>query len=313
MLSKFILSKAEVKHIFLILVTFLCCSKIINAQQYQEGKVGINVGVVLALGTHINRFGIVINSYYKTNSFQINPELRIYFNAKNLGPNNPSIEAVASLGVVYSYGKRDTTSINEFYSPVSNQTQRKNSIGYAYRFYLNNIQTNQKTGTIAIQINHYNFITENDLFSFTPQLDRFRTGAFVMQYQKEKVQVGINATLFTGQMGDRITDENYPFVGIYENTVGGKYTQFSHGLLSAQFNYSGDYYQIYQANIGIDSERIRHAIQNRFIHDIVIGHGINAHLPMLDDKGEQYLFKEGQKVKPMKFYMNLFSNPSIFY
>jgi hypothetical protein len=300
------------KHIILILATIYYCNKTASAQQFQEGKVGINVGIILALGTHIDRFGVVVNSYYKTDHFQINPELRLYFNAKNLGPNKPSIESVLSLGVVYAYGKKDS-SLNEFYNPTSNQTQHKNSVGYAYRFYLNNIETNQTTGTLIIQIANLSLISENDLFSGTPKLDRFRTAAFMLQYQKDKVQFGINTTLFTGQMGERITDENYPFVGIYENNVGGKYTQFSHGLLSAQFNYAGDSYQTYQANIGIDSERVRHTVQNRFAHDILVGHGINAHVPMLDDKGGQYLFKEGQRVKPIKFYMNAFANPSLFY
>ncbi len=196
---------------------------------------------------------------------------------------------------------------------MSNQTQRKNSFGYAYNFYLNDIETNQRTGTVSIEVNHFNFITENDLFSGTPQLDRFRTAAIAMQYQKDDYQFGINTTLFTGQMGERITDPDYPFVGIYENTVGGKYTESSHGLLSAQVKYAGEYHQTYQASIGIDSERVRHAVQNRFAHDILVGKGINAHVPMLDDKGGQYLFKEGQKVKPMKFYMDLFSNPATFY
>ena len=299
------------RRILFTLIAIIYCNKT-TAQQYQEGKIGINIGIVLALGTHIDRFGVVVNSYYKANHFQINPELRLYFNAKSLGPNKPSIESVLSLGVVYGYGKRDT-SLNEFYNPTSNQTRYNNSFGYAYRFYLNNIETNQRTGTIAIQVGNFNFISENDLFSGTPKLDRFKTAAIMLQYQKGNCQIGINTTLFTGQMGERITDENYPFVGIYENTVGGKYTEFSHGLLSAQFNYVGDYYQTYQANIGVDSERVRHAIQNRFAHDILIGHGINAHVPMLDDKGGQYLFKEGQKVKPMRFYMNVFSNSSFFY
>ena len=62
-----------------------------------------------------------------------------YFNAKNLGPNKPSIETVLSLGAVYSYGSLDTIS-NNFYSPVANQTQNQNSFGYAYRFYFNNIK-----------------------------------------------------------------------------------------------------------------------------------------------------------------------------
>ena len=300
------------RHLILILATIYYCSKPANAQQFQEGKVGIKVGIVLALGTHIDRFGVVVNSYYKTNHFQINPELRLYFNAKNLGPNKPSIESVLSLGVLYGYGKRDSSS-NEFYNPTSNQTEYKNSFGYAYHFYLNNIETNQRTGTIAIEVTDFSFIIENDFIAGTGWLDRFRTGAFLLRYQKDEYQVGINATMFTGQMGERITDENYPFVGVYENTVGGKYTEFSHGLLSAQFSYAGDFYQTYQANIGVDSERVRHAIQNRLTHDILIGRGLNAHVPMLDDKGGQYLFKEGQKVKPMKFYMNAFTNPTLFY
>jgi hypothetical protein len=295
-----------------VLLTLLCSIQQANAQQYQEGNVGINIGVVFAFGTHINRFGATINGYYKTDQFQINPELRCYFNAKNLGPKKKSLEAVIGLGIVYSYGKKDTL-INEFYNPLGNQTQRKNSVGYAYRFYLNRIETQQTTGTVSIEVNRFKFITENDLFSGTPKLDRYRTAGILIQYQKDNYQLGINTTLFTGQMGERVTDPNYPFVGIYENRVGGKYTEFSHGLLSAQFKYAGNYHQNYQASIGIDSERVRHAVQNRFGHDILVGYGINAHVPMIDDKGEQFLFKEGQKVKPMKFYLNLFSNPALFY
>ena len=294
------------------MLTIYSCAKTVSAQQFQEGKVGINIGIVLALGTHTNRLGVVVNSYYKINRFQINPEVRLYFNSKNLGPNKPSLESVLSLGVLYGYGKTETN-FNKFYSPISNQTQHKNSFGYAYHYYLNNIETNQSTGTISIEVTDFSLVLENDFLSGTGWLDRFRTGAFLIQYQKDNYQLGVNATMFTGQMGERITDENYPFVGVYENTVGGKYTEFSHGLLSAQFKYAGDFYQTYQANIGVDSERVRHVIQNRFTHDILIGRGLNAHVPMLDDKGEQYLFKEGQKVKPMKFYMNLFSNPAVFY
>jgi len=303
------------KHIIIVCIAIIFCFQTVNAQQYQEGKVGVNVGFVFAIGTHIDRFGGVINAYYKTNNFQINPELRVYFNAKNLGPNKPSIETVLSLGAVYSYGSLDTIS-NNFYSPVANQTQNQNSFGYAYRFYFNNIKTSQRTGIISIEVSNFNLIAENDLFA-EPKLDRYRTGAFLLQYQKDNYQCAINSTLFTGQMGERVTDESYPFNHIYENTKGGKYTEFSHGLLSAQFKYVDDYYQTYQANIGIDAERIRHVVQNRLIHDILVlpklTGNINAHIPMLDDKGAQYLFKENQKVKPMQFYMNGFMNPSLFY
>jgi hypothetical protein len=271
--------------------------------------------VIFSIGTHINRFGGVVNAYYKTEHIQVNPELRVYFNAKNLGPTTPSVETVLSLGAVYSYGKKDTI-VNDFYSPVSNQTQHRSSVGYAYRLYFNNIKTSQRTGLISIEVNDFNLIVENDLFA-EPKLDRYRTGAFLLQYQKGNYQFAINSTLFTGQMGKRVTDENYPFNHVYENTDGGEYTEFSHGLLSAQFKYVNEFYQTYQTSIGIDAERIRHVVQNRLIHDILVlpklTGNINAHIPMLDDKGDQYLFREGQKVKPMKFYMNGFMNPSLFY
>jgi hypothetical protein len=296
----------------LVLVTWLSQSKHVLGQQFQQGKVGVNVGVILGLGTHVNRFGVNINAYFQSGSFQINPELRLYFNAKNIGPNMQSVEGVAGVGFVYAYGKKDSI-INPFYSPVNHQSTRSNSFGYAFRYYFNDIETNQATGTIALEVNKFSFIAENDLFSGVPRLDRFRTGAFLLQYQHDKLLFGLNSTLFTGQMGERVNDESYPHSGIYENTIGGKHANSSNGLLSAQIKYAGEFYQTYQANIGIDSERLRHAIQNRFIHDMMIGRGINAHVPMIDDKGEQFLFKEGQKVKPMKFYLNGFTNASIFY
>lgn len=303
------------QHYFLLFLVLPLTIHNTFAQQYQEGNVGINVGIVMALGSHFDRFGVTVNGYYKKNAIQLNPELRLYFNAKNLGPDQPSAEGVLSLGVVYGFGNKDTSE-NYFYNPVSNQTSHQNSIGYAYHYYFNNIATNQFTGSISIQFNAYNFIAENDLFA-QPKLDRFRTGAFLLQYQKDKFLYGINSTLFTGQMGQRITDENYPFNHVYENTVGGIYTECSNGLLSMQIKYAGDYYQTYQGNIGIDSERIRHAVQNRFIHDFLVmpklTGNINAHVPMLDENGEQYLYKEGQKVKPMKIYFNGFSNPAVFY
>jgi len=40
---------------------------------------------------------------------------------------------------------------------------------------------------------------------------------------------------------------------------------------------------------------------------------INCHIPMLDEKGEQYLYQKDQKIKRVNLYWNAFSNPSLFY
>ena len=290
---------------------------IASAQQVQKTNYGINGGVIIAFGNKFDRIGININAYYLKKNFQINSELRFYFNFKNLGPKKQYIEGVASIGVVYGYGKKSLDT-NYFYSSVSNQTQQNNSIGYSFNYYLNAIGTAQLTGIISFESNQINFIAENDLFA-RPKLDRYRTGAFLLQYRNRNNQFGVNSTLFTGQMGNKVTDEKYPYSHIYKDRTGGKFTQHSHGLLSVQYQHVfTNSYQKVQANIGVDSEKVRHIIQNRLIHDMIFlpktwRKKNTAHIPMIDENGNQYLFRENQKIKPISLYYGLFSNHSLFY
>ena len=286
------------------------------AQQIQENDYGINGGVIIALGNKIDRVGIRINAYYIKEHIQLNPELSLYFNFKNLGPKKQYLEGTASLGLVFGYGKH-TTDTNLFLSSVSNQTQLKNSIGYSFNYYFNAIHTSQQTGILSFQFNQFNLIAENDLFA-RPKLDQYRTGALLIQYRHKNTQFGINSTLFTGKMGKKIMDKDYPFSHIYKDTTGGKYAHYSHGLLSAQFQYILPYSQKIQGNIGIDSERVRHIIQNRLLHDLIFlpkpwRRQNSAHIPMLTEDNTPYLFKENQKVKSPHFYYNLFTNPNLFY
>jgi len=303
--------------IILFITLSLLNKKSLSAQEVVGNNYGINGGIIIAIGNKIDRIGISINAYYLKNNFQVNPEFRVYYNFKNLGPKKQYIEAHAALGIVYGYGEKNYTDTNFFYSSVSNHSFSKNSVGYSFNYYFNPIGTAQQTGILAFQFNQFSFLAENDIFAL-PKLDRYRTGAFLFQYRKEKTQVGINSTLFTGQMGNKILDKKYPHSNLYKSSSGGKYTSSSHGLLSAQFQHILPNHHKIQASLGIDAERVRHAIQNRLIHDQLFlpkkwqnKHG--AHIPMLDQNGKQFLFKEDQKVKKANLYFNLFSNPSIFY
>lgn len=301
--------------LFVVLVAIFQHENRLLAQQYQENNLGINIGIVAALGNKFDRLGVTINTFYTKDFFQINSELKCYFNFKSLGPNQQYIEAVGSLGVIFGYGSTSNEN-NRFYTSVSNQTGRRNSFGYSFNYYFNNIKTKQQTGTISIKIDHVSIISENDLFA-KPKLDRFRTGAFLIQYQNGDYSFGANTTLFTGLMGHKVKDNNYP-AQQYKCDIGGLYCGYSHGLLSAQFKYVDQYYQKYQANLGVDSERIRNVIQNRFIHDMVFlpkawRKSSSAHIPMLDKNNKQYLFKKDQKIKPASIYWNGFLNPGIFY
>jgi len=304
----------------IILPGFFAFCKPLQAQEtiYQNKNIGFNISANFAVGTHFQRLGLNFNLFYLNKSLQTNSEVRMYFSFKNLGPKFIYEELVLSQGLVFAYGSKQDF-YNPFINSVSNQTTRKNSIAYSYNYYINKIKTRQVTGIAAFQFNSVSVILENDILA-KAILDRFRTGAFLIQYQyKDIYQAGINCTMWTGKMG-KTTDIDHAkiYTKCYMDTTDGKYSKLSHGLLSAQFKWNIGAAQNVQANIGVDAEQVRNAVQNRFIHNMrfipkKLNKTHNCHIPMIDDKGEQYLFKEGQKVRNPELYWNVFSNANLFY
>ena len=298
------------------LVFFLSSYYSLFSQTIKNNNAGFNIGIVTAFGTHIQRVGFVLEGYYVYQFAQVNASVRLYDSFKNLGPQGEHMEFFSSLGLCFGYGKK-TKEVNLFLNSISNQTEYKNSIAYSYNIWFNKIKTSQVTGIIALQFNQFSIITENDIFA-KPILDRFRTGAILIQYQDKNIQYAINCTMWTGKMGKTIRNDSlFPYVG-YLNTEEGIYSTLSHGLLSAQIKYATDYGQYLQANAGIDAEQVRNAVQNRFIHDLIIlprkcYTPNNCHLPMIDENGNQYLYKKGQRIRKAKMFLNGFSSPNIFY
>jgi hypothetical protein len=266
------------------------------SQLQLEKHYGFNIGFVSAIGTHFQRFGIVFQGYGAYNFAQINASFRVYDNFKNLGPRGEHTEFNAALGFCIGYGTK-TTEKNLFMSSISNQTGYKNSVAYSYNIWRNKVKTSQVTGIIAFQFNHFSIISENDILA-KPILDRFRTGAMLLQYQTKEFQYAINATMWTGQLGNIVKNDSlFPGHG-YINTEGGLYQNLSHGLLSAQVKWANEYGQYLQANAGMDSEKIRNALQNKALHDVLPK---NYHMPMIDTAGNQYLYRPEQKIKKNYF------------
>lgn len=306
------------KYLFLLAYCFGLTTRSYS-QFYEQKNWGINVGYVFALGNKFQRNGFSIQTYYYSNFVQVNAEARFYYNYKNLGPKKNYGEIVTSAGLVLAYGKKQNF-VNPFLSPVSNQTGYKNSVGYSFNAYFTprQIRTKQQTGTLAFQFGNFSLLNENDILA-RKYLDRFRTGAFLLQWQfEDKMQAGLNCTMWTGQMGREIRDnKSFPHIG-YIDTTGGIYTNISHGLLSVQAKYNLGYGQNVQANLGIDAEQVRNAIQNRLIHDMIIiprkwFKPINCHIPMLDTEGKQYLYQPGQKIRKPELYFNMFTGAGNFY
>lgn len=307
------ISKKKILTYSLCLLTLPAYAQLISGTGW-----GANAGIVAALGNRFQRIGLTLQGYYYHDFLQINAEVRAYHNFKNIGPPMQYNELVTSAGLVAGYGAKQTE-CNHFVSPVSNQTVYKSSVAYSYNLYFNRIRTMQQTGTIAFQFSEISIIAENDIFA-RPELDRFRTGAFLVQYQyKNLYQFAANCTMWTGQMGERMTaTDNAPF-RCYMDTTNGVYTNYSHGLLSGQFKTTLNYGQTLQANAGIDAEQVRNFVQNRLIHDMIFiprkwhAKSKNCHIPMLDKDGQPYLYRPGQKIKSVKPYWNIFTSAATFY
>ena len=319
MLKKYC-SKLKLNKIFVLVVLMLMFNWLFYSQEvlYSNKNYGFNVSANIAIGSHFQRCGFNLNFYYVKDFFQSNSELRAYFSIKNLGPKFVNTELVLAQGIVLGYGQKQSL-FNPFIHSVSNQTAYKNSFSYSYNAYFNHIKTTQQTGIVSLQFDKITVITENDILA-RPTLDRFRTGAFLIQYQyDDKFQVALNNTMWTGQMGKiQTTESTVIYSQCYMDTTAGKYCNFSNGLMSAQFKYNVGLSQNAQLNIGVDSEHIRNVVQNKFIHDArfipkKLKRRKVCHIPMLDTEGNAYLYKTNQRVKKSKLYWNLFSNPNLFY
>ena len=285
-------------------------------------RFGGTAGLSFNFGTSVNRIGIIGSGFYLSDFVQINLQLKGTYNFSNLGPRPaiPGWEFQGSLGALLGFGP-PTGRINPFLTPVSNQTGRFYAVAYAYNIYFDQMETSQRSGTIALHIQRFSAITENDALSGELS-DRYRTGALLISYQTDSTEFGLSTVLWTGDAQSkgvkRVRETKYPSRYGYKDLSEGKYGKFSHGILTAQIKQELPFGQIAQANIGFDAERVRHVFQNKFIHDMYfIPRGIvkvrNPHYPMLADDGEPYLFLDSQKIRKARLYINVGMNTGVFY
>jgi len=305
------------KKLPLIIITlFTTLHPIFGQKSYWGGSVGVS----FSFGTHVNRIGIALSAYYNYKFTQVNTTVRGFYNFSTLALNQSTPELQLALGAQFGFNKTDTIS-NDFIGVTENNMPYKNSIGYAYTHYIDGQKTSQGTGTIAFNFNKVTIASENDLFAGGEGYrDRYRTGALYIGYQHQDTKLGVNLTLWTGDYtgSKQVRGSNYPArFGYLSNDVN-SYGKFSAGLLSLQIKQLLPYYQIAQANIGIDSEHVRNAVQNELMHDLPFlprkwMHTEQLHVPMLTLDGDQYLYLPEQKVKPASYYFRVSMNSGLFY
>ena len=146
-------------------------------------------------------------------------------------------------------------------------------------------------------------------------------GAVKVSYRYSDLRFGFNIQLYTGDYSSspKITDNpNYPARFGYRSEDNATYANKSLGIISIQAEYVSLFHQSGRIDAGLNSEKLRHAVQNKGLHDMpfytdkMVKRQL-MHVPMLQENGKIYTFEESQSIKPVKFYYNLSTNPSAFY
>ena len=296
----------------------------LNYSTAQTTTFGFTAGLSFSFGNKVNRIGLRSSVFYGYEFVQVNAQINALYNFQTLALKNKTPELQVGVGAQFGLVKSDTNT-NRFIGLIDKNIAYDYSLGYTYLHYWDKQNTSQGSGMWNFNIKNFTLATQNDLFGWGQGWrDRFRTGAFIIQYRYLDTKFAIKSEFWTGDYTGctKVTDDtNYPArFGYYLNDKG-IYTDKSAGLLSLQVEQilpGIPYHQVARANLGVDSEWVRYAIQNKALHDMPFytDKMVKRHLlhyPMLDKNGKQYLFKKGQYIKPTTVYFNIGTNEIEFY
>jgi hypothetical protein len=296
---------------------------------------GGQIGILMSVGTHCNKIGLIGRFYLQYDFAQLNIQAAAWHNFKSLGAEQKGWETHLQTGFSGCWGtKRDSfLQINPFLNPVSNQTTRPYSLSYAYIFYFDKMGSSQRSGIFGMQLKNFRFYFENDFLAFQSK-DKYRTGAMAFFYRYRDWQFALKHIAYTGdpyhQYCPWIEDENFPSRSGYIDMTSAPLGNRSIGVISLQAERRFDLgemlgysqrlplNQYLGAEIGIDAEQIRNFFQNKLIHDSKLlplnwNDVKNPHIPMLCADGCPYTYHDGQKIRKPRLFFQSWLNNSILY
>jgi hypothetical protein len=304
------------KRFIVVLLISFCLNPIYGQIQ----NFGVSAGLSFSFGNKVNRIGLRGAVFYNYGFAQINSTINAYYNFQSLALKKKTPELQIGIGAQFGFGRQDSTT-NKFVSLIDNNTRYDYSAGYSFLYFFDKQNTSQGGGILNFNAKNFTFATGNDLFGFGKGWrDRFRTGAVILQYRYMDTKFALNSTMWTGDyIGcKRVKNSDYPARFGYKENDKAIYGNTMASFLSLQVEQILPYSQVARVNLGVDSDWVRHILQNKFMHDQyftpkrIIKRPL-MHYPMLQKDGTQYLFKEGQKVKPTTLYFNLGLNSGVFY
>lgn len=294
----------------ILLLCFLLLSRSLSAQTYASEHFGGSIGLVLNMGTHVNAVGLNLKGYYTDYFFQVNAGTTVYSNQSSYGNRRKFWESRTSLGLVLLGGKK-MTQPNLTLDGLNHQTPYDLGIGYNYLWYFDQAGTSQRSGAFGFHIKTFSLFHENDFFGGQGE-DRFRSGIAYANYRYNDWQFGVGIYIWTGDSRhaswERCTFDKCPNgFSILEDQPYGK---TSHGALFASATYNFPMRQTATFRIGVDSEQVRHGLQNRLLHDLIfLPKSIERstpHYPRLDEHGCPVF--DAKEIRKNKFYLQMNAN-----
>jgi hypothetical protein len=258
-------------------------------QTFSNQKFGVSLGLTFNVGTHVNNIGINVNAYYTDYFYQFNLGQSLTFNATSYGKRTHFWESRSSVGLHLMAGKRNLTPDFQLNGLFHNTTYNY-GLGFNYLIYKDNAGTSQLSGGWALHLKNTSLLFENDVFGGQAK-DRFRTGHFAATYRYQNFKFIAGMYIWTGEtknsQWEKIPMKHQPSgFRVLEDLP---YGRTSHGIAYGGVYYNLGFGQNVHFKLGVDSEHLRHAVQNRFIHDLLFlpkkVERNTPHYPRLDETG----------------------------
>jgi len=278
----------------------------------------VRAGLTMQIGSHQNRMGAQISGTFGESFANIGFQYHVLYTFSDLGYFEQSVQHIGGLQLSSSFVKNDAKYRSITDSPFGND--RFYEFYYLYRYYFNNWNTQQPTGELGLNFGYFFLKHENDLLA-AKSVDKFRTAAMRLGYRDSVQSIATSFIFWTGNKDHhktkRINSSNFSRYGYYDlsETPFGRY---SHGILSLDYMRQMPFGNQVMISAGYDHERIRNAIQNQFMHDLPIwpkkwNTAKSRYVPMVDQNGNAFLFKNHQKLRKAKVYWGVSLNSLEFY
>lgn len=305
--------------------TIVCLLLISTINEGQSDDYKIHLQVKINLGQPITNIGVgIIGEYLEKSGFEIAAGYDLTYHLKNYGIPDRHLEHHLFGSAHYLWGNRKEEDELINFIKTLDSGRSKNAAGYTMEYFHNKIGTSQRIGTLHMRADQFVIQFGNDLLGHFNYWDQYRTGAVGLGWIEQENYFNMNMLFWTGNTNDKAVkkyregESDYPARYGYrslDNAVGGKY---SHGIFSIGMVRDIGSGQNAGVHLGMDSEHFRNFVQNKIFHDLyfipkALSDPKNLHIPMKMADGRDYLYKVGQKVRPLKFVWQLALNPNLLY